>query len=74
MLNRLFNYLFQHRQEDQFQQGCGDRTQGNLPKSQDSAYLRGYLSNRPQGLDDAIQYFSTLEAYLNWKQRSNFLK
>lgn len=71
MFNHFFENLFNLRQEDYFQLGCRDRDQGKLPQSQDSVYLSGYLSNRPRGIDDKIQYFSTLEAYLDWKKRKN---
>ncbi len=69
MFSRLFNHLFEERTEDLFQQGCRDRLEGKLPKNQDSNYIRGYLANRARGIDDDIQYFPTVEAYLDWKRR-----
>jgi hypothetical protein len=44
-----------------------DRNTGHLPKSQDSAYLEGYLKGRPEGLDGIVQFFPSLEAYVQWK-------
>ena len=69
MFNNFFSNFFHRLEEEQYQQGCRDRLQGKLPQKQDSIYLSGYLSDRPRGLDDKIQYFSTLETYLEWKMR-----
>jgi hypothetical protein len=52
-----------------YQQGQRDRNSGLLPQKQDSVYLEGYLKGRPEGLDGIMQYFPSIEAYLNWKQR-----
>jgi hypothetical protein len=62
----MFNYLRQER----FEKGRRDRDAGLLPKMQDSAYLEGYLTGRPEGLDETVQYFASLEEYLSWKQRA----
>jgi len=64
----MFDNLFNHLQEDRYQQGCRDRLAGRLPSRQDSQYLSGYLSDRPKGLDAEIEYFSTLEEYLKRKR------
>lgn len=69
MLNYLFSFFSEGLPEDKFQQGHSDYLEGKLPKTDDSNYIRGYLSNRPRGMDDEIQHFPTLEEYLYWKQR-----
>ena len=76
MFSRLFSHLFEERAEDLFQRGCRDRLKGKLPQNQDSSYIRGYLANRARGIDDDIQYFPTVQAYLAWKHRyhNNSLK
>lgn len=63
----MFNYL----REERYQKGCCDRDRGLLPRTQDSAYLDGYFSDRPEGLDGIIQYFPSLESYLKWKFKSH---
>lgn len=55
---------------EHFQRGRRDRDAGLLPKSQDSAYLNGYLKGRPEGLDSTMQYFSSIEEYMAWKQKT----
>ncbi|GFE67534.1 hypothetical protein [Chroococcus sp. FPU101] len=67
MFKRLFNW--HHLEENLYQIGCDDRDRGLLPRRQDCAYLNGYLSDRPQGLDGEIQYFPTIEGYIHWKKR-----
>jgi hypothetical protein len=62
----MFNYL----RQEQFQKGQRDRDAGLLPRTQDSNYLSGYLKGRPEGLDETVQYFTSLEDYLNWKRRT----
>jgi hypothetical protein len=59
--------MFGHLREAHFQQGCRDRDAGYLPRRRDSAYLDGYLSDRPAGLDEVIQYFPTLSDFVKWK-------
>lgn len=61
----MFNYL----REKRYQQGQRDRKAGSLPRMQDSAYLEGYLQDRPEGFDAIIQYFSSIEEYMDWKQK-----
>ncbi len=63
MLNRL--------REIRYQQGCCDRNAGCLPKMQDSVYLEGYLKGRPEGLDEIVQFFPSLEAYMRWKLKDS---
>lgn len=67
MFKRLFNW--HHLEENRYELGCHDRDSGRLPRRQDTAYLKGYLSDRPRGLDNEIQYFPTIEGYLYWKKR-----
>lgn len=62
----MFNYL----RREQFLKGQRDRDAGLLPRLQDSGYLEGYLRGRPEGLDGTIQYFASVDEYLNWKQRT----
>ncbi|HEY9628709.1 MAG TPA: hypothetical protein V6C84_15525 [Coleofasciculaceae cyanobacterium] len=59
--------MFERLREHRYQQGCRDRQAGRLPKNQDSAYLEGYLKGRPEGFDSVLQYFPSVEAYLDWK-------
>lgn len=66
----MFKHLFKRLEEDHYQLGCRDRLAGQLPQMRDSVYLSGYLYGRPSGLDDEIQYFPSVEAYLQWKARS----
>ncbi|MGG6296352.1 hypothetical protein ACQ4M4_18330 [Leptolyngbya sp. AN02str] len=61
---------FQQRREKRYQQGCRDRMYGVRPQMDDAAYLMGYLSNRPEGLDEVVQHFSTVEDYLTWRQNT----
>jgi hypothetical protein len=63
--------MFEHLREQHYQQGCRDRDRGLLPKMQSSVYLEGYLKGRPPGLDGTIQYFSTVESYLKWKNKDS---
>jgi hypothetical protein len=66
-INRpMLNHLWQER----YRQGQSDRDAGLLPRMRDTAYLEGYLKGRPEGLDETIQYFSSVEDYLLWKQRA----
>lgn len=67
MFDRLFN--LHHLEENLYETGCRDQDQGRLPKRHDSAYLNSYLSARPQGIDDEIQYFPSIEEYIQWKKR-----
>nr|RNJ68874.1 MAG: hypothetical protein EDM05_13070 [Leptolyngbya sp. IPPAS B-1204] len=62
----MFNYL----RQEQFQKGQRDRDAGLLPRMQDESYLSGYLKGRPEGLDETIQYFASVDEYLIWKQRT----
>lgn len=62
----MFNYL----RHEQFQKGQRDRDAGLLPRMQDANYLEGYLKGRPEGLDETIQYFVSVEEYLSWKQQT----
>lgn len=57
------------QQNELFEQGCRDRKAGLLPRMMSSAYLRGYNDERLGGLDEIVQYFPTLEAYLAWKSK-----
>jgi hypothetical protein len=66
----MFRAWFERRREDRYQQGCCDRINGLLPQSEDFTYLYGYFANRPEGMDDLVQHFSSAEAYLVWKQKS----
>ncbi|MBD3884885.1 hypothetical protein IFO70_24425 [Phormidium tenue FACHB-886] len=59
--------MLEHLREVRHQQGCRDRKAGWLPRMQDSAYLEGYLRDRPGGLDEIVQYFPSVDAYLAWK-------
>lgn len=63
----MFNYL----RHEQFQKGQRDRDAGLLPRMKDEAYLSGYLKGRPDGLDEVIQYFTSVDEYLIWKQRTH---
>jgi hypothetical protein len=63
----MFNYL----RHEQFQKGQRDRDAGFLPRTQDLRYLEGYLKDRPEGLDDTIQYFASVDEYMSWKQRAH---
>lgn len=74
MFSRLFNEWFKHLEEDHVQLGCRDRDAGQLPKLADSGYLKGYFANRPIGLDGEVQFFPTIEEYLQWKQQSRGTK
>jgi len=69
MMNILTRW-FEQFKEDRFQLGRCDRDAGKLPKLNDSTYLRGYFSDRPEGLDSVVQFFPTIEEYLQWKYRS----
>lgn len=62
----MLNYL----RQAQIQSGQRDRDAGLLPRMQESAYLEGYLKGRPEGLDSTVQYFTSAEEYLLWKQRN----
>ncbi|MEG3437775.1 hypothetical protein V0288_11655 [Pannus brasiliensis CCIBt3594] len=66
----MFDFIFHHFQENRYQEGRADRDRGKLPRTKDSLYLNGYLSGRPKGLDDIVQHFSSIEAYLQWKERA----
>lgn len=66
----MFNAWFDRCRDDRYQQGCRDRTDGLLPRLDDSAYLSGYFSNRPEGLDEIVQHFSSVEDYLIWKRKT----
>lgn len=58
------------RQKDElFEQGFRDHKAGLLPRMTASAYLRGYNDERLGGLDEIMQYFSTLDAYIAWKSK-----
>jgi hypothetical protein len=59
----MLNFL----REGRYHQGQRDRDAGFLPRTQDSAYLEGYLKGRPEGLDAVVQYFPSLEDYLRWR-------
>ncbi|WP_199330982.1 MULTISPECIES: hypothetical protein [unclassified Calothrix] len=59
--------MFDRLREIHYQQGCRDRDAGLLPQMQGSVYLEAYLQGRPQGLDGIIQYFPSVEAYMQWK-------
>jgi hypothetical protein len=61
--------MLEHLREQHFQQGQHDRDSGLLPRMASSIYLEGYLKGRPQGLDGIVQYFPSVEAYLQWKYR-----
>ncbi len=61
MLNNL--------RETRYQQGRRDRDAGILPKLGDSTYLEGYLKGRPEGLDGIMQYFPSIESYVQWKSK-----
>lgn len=61
--------MFEHLREKHYQRGRRDRDAGLLPKSQESVYLEGYFKGRPEGLDGVIQYFPSIESYLEWKHR-----
>jgi hypothetical protein len=61
--------MFEHLRERRYQEGQRDRDAGTLPKRQDSIYLEGYLKGRPGGLDEIFQYFSTVEAFLKWRNK-----
>lgn len=63
--------MLNHLREIRYQEGRRDQQAGCLPKRQDSAYLEGYLKDRPEGLDNIIQYFSTVEAFLNWRNKTS---
>lgn len=65
----MFNDFVNDLNETRYQMGCSDRDRGLLPQRQDSPYLNGYLADRPKGLDDEMQYYPTLESYLNAKHR-----
>lgn len=71
MFDKFLNHWFEQFREDRFQRGCSDRDAGKLPKLNDSTYLRGYFSDRPEGLDAVVQFFPTIEDYLLWKYRSH---
>lgn len=62
--------MFNHFWEERFRKGQRDRDAGLLPRLKDAAYLEGYLKGRPEGLDEVIQYFSSIEEYLTWKQKT----
>ena len=62
----MLNHLWQER----FQKGQCDRDAGLLPRMHDSAYLEGYLKGRPEGLDNTMQYFPSIEEYIAWKRRT----
>ncbi len=66
----MFEHLFNLLREQRYQKGCRDRDAGLLPRLQDSAYLEGYLSGRPEGLDGIVQYFPSMEEYIKWKHKS----
>jgi len=57
--------MLHHIREERYQKGCRDRDAGRLPNMCASAYLDGYLSGRPEGLDDIVQYFPSVEEYIN---------
>jgi hypothetical protein len=59
--------MLNHLREIRYQQGLSDRDAGHLPKRQDSVYVEGYLKGRPEELDGIIQFFPSLEAYMQWK-------
>jgi hypothetical protein len=61
--------MFSHLCQEQFQKGQRDRDAGLLPRTQDSSYLSGYFKGRPEGLDATVQYFASVEEYLQWKQQ-----
>lgn len=63
------NQMLEHLRQERFQQGRRDRDAGLLPRMQESSYLEGYLKGRPEGLDSTVQYFTSIEEYLLWKQR-----
>ncbi len=62
--------MFNHLRQERFDRGQRDRDAGLLPRMKDSAYLDGYFTGRPEGLDETVQYFASLEEYLSWKQRA----
>ncbi len=61
--------MFKRLTEQHYQQGCRDRQAGLLPRMPGDIYLRGYLQDRPGGLDEVVQYFPTVESYLKWKSK-----
>lgn len=63
----MFDHFLETLKEKQRQQGQRDRKAGILPTSTNSIYLESYLQDRPEGIDGIIQYFPSLESYLNWK-------
>lgn len=67
----MFDHFLEHLKEDQMQKGQHDRDAGILPASTDFIYLEGYFQGRPEGVDGIIQYFPSLESYLNWKYHTS---
>ncbi|MFH7029447.1 MAG: hypothetical protein ACHBN1_29675 [Heteroscytonema crispum UTEX LB 1556] len=59
--------MLNHLRKIRYQQGCRHRDAGFLPKMKDSVYLEGYLKGRLEGLDGIIEYFPSVEAYMEWK-------
>ncbi len=59
----------QNQRDRSYQRGQRDRDAGLLPKTADSAYLEGYLSDRPHGFDEVIRYFSTFDEFIVWQSR-----
>ncbi len=59
--------MLEHLCERHFRQGQRDRDAGLLPRRDHSIYLEGYLQGRPEGLDGIVQYFPSVESYLQWK-------
>lgn len=62
--------MFDHLRKAQFQKGQQDRDAGLLPRMKDESYLSGYFKDRPEGLDETIQYFTSVDEYLSWKKRT----
>lgn len=61
--------MLEHLREHHYHQGQRDRDAGLLPRMESSVYLEGYLKGRPQGLDEVMQYFPSVDAYMQWKYR-----
>ena len=61
--------MWEYLRKQHLQQGQRDRDAGRLPRMNSSIYLEGYLKGRPEGLDGIMQYFPSVESYLQWKYR-----
>lgn len=60
--------MLEYLREQRYQQGQRDRDVGLLPRRHDTDYLEGYLKGRPEGLDGIMQYFPSIDDYLNYRQ------